>query len=197
MNLIFVSKLHLGTRWSWQLLCLARASTRRLRFFILVFALSAWGAEAESLEWMRAVSDLGSPNPEVRANAARLIREHPLYQRASREKWDLLVKDLHENMSASGLIQRLHKAGVAKLLPGFGSFRNGGYHVPLDDSWALLCAINDSVRTEFRVQEEPKEIFVSPPAGYNGYWQLYRIDGEPSQKRHYENGRESFLMVRS
>jgi hypothetical protein len=147
--------------------------------------------------WDRAISDLGSRYPEVRSYGARLIREQHLYQRTPRDKWDALEHGLKEGMTADELLQNLHKAGIAMALSDAYVFPSAVYRFPLDDCWKLVCAINQSTLTEFEVTEEPKEIFVSPPTGYTGNWQLYRIDGEPSRKRHYENGHETTLMVRS
>jgi hypothetical protein len=60
-------------------------------------------------------------------------------------------------------------------------------------SWALLCAINHAVLTEYGIYEEPKEIVVLPPPQFSGFWYTYRINGEALRPHYYDKGRSMIL----
>lgn len=141
-------------------------------------------------------SDLASPSQEVRIHAAQTIRDNHLFKETSRKPWEAFASTFKPGDSAQRVLARLQKGGF---LPGeteeeFGS-RALVYHIPLDDCWALRLAINDRTLTELDVVEEPKEIWVAPPAGYSGFWRTYRINGERASFRYYVNGKSEIPSV--
>ena len=155
---------------------------RLLFIFCCIFAVPETSASP--------LSDLASPLPEVRSTAAKLIRDSHLYHATSRVLWDKLASSLREDSGAQDILPYLQKNGIALRLVPSDLASNGVYHFRLDDSWVLLCAFNQSILTEFKVVEEPKEIVVLPPNDYTGFWRMYRIDGEPEGLRYYKNGKD-------
>jgi hypothetical protein len=136
------------------------------------------------------LSDLASPSPEVRAQAAKAIRDGHLYHPSdSRARWCKLTAGLDTGgMTAADLIAYLEKNGVAVKVEPSDLAINGQYEFHLDDSWVLNCTINDSILTDAAVMEEPKEIRVSPPRDYTGYWRTYRVNGESTGLNYYLHG---------
>jgi hypothetical protein len=133
------------------------------------------------------VDDLASPDPQVRRRAAEKIRDQHLYHATPREPWDRLAADLRVGMSAEQIIPILRQRGLDLTAQDFAY--NAIYKFPLDESWVLACAIDNSVLTQFRVMEEPKEIRVDPPASYTGFWLTYRIDGTRASFSDCQKGR--------
>ena len=139
------------------------------------------------------VSDLASPSQEVRIHAAQLIRDNHLYKPSPRAPWDEFASTFKIGDSAQTIVGRFHKKGLVPFLTGDAFAFRGVHHIPLDDSWVLLLAINDSTLTEYKVVEEPKEIRVDPPDGYSGFWHTYRINGERANLDYYVKGHREFI----
>jgi hypothetical protein len=139
------------------------------------------------------LSDLSSPSQEVRTRAAAMIRDQHLYKATPRAPWDEFASTFEIGDSAQTIADRFHKRGLATFWTADEFAFRGIHHIPLDDSWALLLAINDSTLTEYKVVEEPKEIRVEPPAGYSGFWRTYRINGECARLDYYVNGHREII----
>jgi hypothetical protein len=142
------------------------------------------------------VDDLASPDPEIRAHAAQLIREQHLYKPPSREPWDKLASTFYVGESPSDVMKGIQAAG-AHTEP----FSANGWTilqpnviplVPLDEYWWVELHFSQSALDEWWILARPKEIFVAPPLNYSGTWHTYRVDGS-SISYLYINGCRTFL----
>ena len=134
-------------------------------------------------------SDLGSPLQEVRTHAAELICNDHLYRATPRAPWDEMISTLKKGDSAEIFVTRLQKKGLLRDFTATDFAHPGVWRIRLDDSWVLLCTMNDSQLTEYKIVEEPKEIQVEPPSNYSGFWRTYRINGKLACLYDYQNGR--------
>jgi hypothetical protein len=135
------------------------------------------------------LSDLSSPSQEVRTRAAELIRDNHLYKATPRAPWDEMTSTFKEGDSLQDILKRIQKKGISPLATVDMFPASGVFGFQLDDSWELKCAFKNSQLIEYKIVEEPKQIWVEPPAGYNGFWRVYRIDGSKISPNYYQNGK--------
>jgi hypothetical protein len=145
-------------------------------------------------KYVKAVTDLCSQSPEVRSKAAVIIRENHLYRPTRRDLWDKLATEMKVGEAFSDVINYLHKRGVALQLPASFTPPKGVLNFRLDDSWVLLCAVDEGFLTDFAIREEPIQIQVSPPEEFSGLWRTYRINGEAVNAPYFDKGRRIFLI---
>jgi hypothetical protein len=123
--------------------------------------------------------ELSSVVPSVRSQAAETIRTEHLYKPSSNKAWSEMVAILKNEKSSDAILKTLHGYGAVSDI-GLNDLRvNGVYTFRLDADWALRCAINQAEFDDFRLINEPKEIWVEPPPAYTGLWRCYRRNGDP------------------
>jgi hypothetical protein len=107
-------------------------------------ALNRATSDGNEDKYVKAVTDLCSQSPEVRSRAAEVIRDNHLYRPTPRDLWDKLATGLKVGEAFPDVINYLHKRGVALQLPASFPPSNGVLNFRLDDSWVLLCVINQA-----------------------------------------------------
>jgi hypothetical protein len=143
----------------------------------------AWGiCLLACISWARGapVDDLASPDPDVRAHAAQMIREQHLYQPTPRDRWDKLAASFRVGETPAEALKQVQQAGFATSFPPQvwdNTHPNEVRGVLLDDCWILEFHFGPTGLSECWVRDNPREILVSPPAHYSGTWHTYRIDG--------------------
>lgn len=138
-------------------------------------------------------ADLESLSPEIRAAAAKILRE--TYQPPSREPWDKLVATLKLGDPESKVLELFHPLDNR----GGSVMHNWVFQwYQLDDAWCLQCAYDFKIGhgdadtgglEQFFLILHFKEILVPPPKNYTGDWTLYYANGQPFRTSHYKNGR--------
>jgi hypothetical protein len=111
------------------------------------------------------VDDLASPDPGVRATAAKTIRKLGLYHPTSRDQWDMLLTVSKKGDTIKATLEHLRAAGASVLLDEFvPADVNEGFQ--LDDFWMLEASFHDGKLLSRRVVPSPRLVNVPPPPGY-------------------------------
>lgn len=136
------------------------------------------------------LDDLSSPSQQVRDAAAASLRT--AYVLPSRSSWDTVVAAIKPGDSSDTILQMLQPYRVTtELGPASGQSFYQSYR--LDDVWLLRCSFRklDSGDALLRHEliEQMRNVWVEPPAGFNGAWTTYFVNGQRSHELHYVQGR--------
>ena len=156
------------------------------RWRIFLFAGLAAGSACAAAS---PASDLASPAPQVRSQAARLIREQHLYQSTARAPWDGLGAMLQPGESMPDVFARVHAQGPVPPVFAPGEPRRITLSFQLDDSWNLACQFDEGRLVDWEINEQPRLVAVPPPPNYTGFWRTYRLDGTTGTFLVYHNGK--------
>ena len=151
---------------------------------LITFCCSACGLHA-SLK-----SDLGSTNQEIRAAAAKILRE--TYTPPSRTNWDSLVASLKVGTSKSNILELL-KPVILGPGGGTGSGTFEAYQFRLDDWWMLECHFDHGF-LGCKLLAQPLDVWVEPPQKITGIWTTYWINGQKCYEITYEDGKRDGEM---
>jgi hypothetical protein len=135
------------------------------------------------------LDDLHSVDPNIRAQAARVIRTGHVYTPSSCAQWEKLLRSLKSMQTSAAMLKALHDHGIASDIRLQDLTVSAVYKFRINADWVFLCAINQSEFTEIRLVNEPEEVFVPPPTGYTGLWRCYRLNGEPMPYQYYSKGK--------
>jgi hypothetical protein len=157
----------------------------RLRLIGLVVALglfasaNGFGVTARDL--------LASPFQGQRDLGAQILRG--AYVAPPRANWDVFVKRLKPGMKRAEAENVLRSVNA---VPGGG----GGmgtwetYEYRLDDLWVVNCSFTNSVLSDAQINEEMNAFRILPPANFTGDWVTYWANGQRSDVRHYQDGKQ-------
>jgi hypothetical protein len=126
------------------------------------------------------LTDLSSPSPEIRQQAANAVRNGHLYTPTDRTQWDNFVAALKPTDADADVLERLAKVTDDKVALSVNDLKFSGVMTcPLDDWWALKMAVSAGHIARLEIVEQPREIVVPPPSSFIGCWRTYRLDGSP------------------
>jgi hypothetical protein len=152
---------------------------RALRFCLGLFAVP-----------LLVAADLSSPLQAERDTAAALARKS--FQPVPRSRWVPLLAELKPGATRESVLERLKPLKVTPAGADAGGGRSSE-RFRLDDSWVLTCGFRREGEAEVlavtTLDERLNSIWIAPPADFTGIWITYYVNGSPSHRIEYRDGK--------
>lgn len=137
------------------------------------------------------LEDLGSPSPETREAAAKILREKA--RNAPGKEWEALKGAIREGdtrVEIMDLLQPREGTFELKMRSGDSDATDADWY-RLDDHWVLWCTFQKKGEKLLRLDlvQQPIHVPVDPPAGFTGLWTTYYVNGQRSEEVQYVDGK--------
>ncbi|MCA8990103.1 MAG: hypothetical protein KDA78_20820, partial [Planctomycetaceae bacterium] len=164
----------------------SRVALRAFLFIVLLFSVASSIAKAGTMADL--IRQLGSPDQQVRTEAAGRLRD--LYSPPERDRWDSLLSATHPGELKQDILKRFG-VGKDQVEIGIGT---GPVHMEsyrLDDRWLLVGWFqnSDDKLKSAELTERVRYVWVKPADDFSGVWVCYFVNGQKSHEIQYQAGK--------